>query len=97
MQSSKIDPTQELARIKQSIAALESHILHSTPKPIHVAPPLYISEPLAKGQHTKEGVGDGRSVPGMLAPTAQGGLYTGPTSAATHLMVRKNFEGYVIY
>ncbi|KII95975.1 hypothetical protein PLICRDRAFT_96706 [Plicaturopsis crispa FD-325 SS-3] len=88
--SGYVDPAQEIARIRHSVNLLESHLLASRnqyPPPVARSFTADLSNPL---QPKVEGEADGSSkeatAPGMLGGKSRG-LYAGPTSAATHLIV----------
>ncbi|KAJ7047779.1 fungal-specific transcription factor domain-containing protein [Mycena alexandri] len=84
----RIDPAQEIARLRHSISLLEAYVFpaqrsyiaprRSEPSPI--VPKKEIIDPdISEKLHPP-------TAPGMLGSQVQGGLYAGPTSAALHLM-----------
>ncbi|KAJ7590740.1 hypothetical protein C8J56DRAFT_540993 [Mycena floridula] len=80
----RIDPAQEIARLRHSINQLEAYVFPNRPhqpqrRPSEAAPMLPKKEPVDADVNDS-----GPSAPGMLQP--QGGLYSGATSAATHLL-----------
>lgn len=87
---SRVDPAQEIARLRHSISLLESYIF-----PTHRTPPQQrrqsdASNLVLKKELLDPDVTDKHPVPGILGNQGQGlsqGLYAGPTSAATHLLV----------
>ncbi|KAG7445961.1 uncharacterized protein BT62DRAFT_932306 [Guyanagaster necrorhizus] len=85
----RVDPAQEFARVRHSLNLLESYVF-PTSRPPTVTPRRH-GEPsnfMPKKELPDPDVGEGSSntAPGMLASSGQGGLYAGPTSAATHLL-----------
>lgn len=84
----RIDPAQEISRIRQSISLLESFIY---PHQRSVATPRRSSDAALitpKKEPVEPDVSDkSPAAPGMLGTQQQGGLYAGPTSAATHLLM----------
>ena len=86
---SRVDPAQEIARLRHSICLLESHIF-----PAHRPPPQQRRQTEASDLVPKKEIIDPdivkHQVPGILGNPGHGlsqGLYAGPTSAATHLLV----------
>lgn len=85
----RIDPAQEIGRLRHSISLLEAYIF-----PHHRSNPALQKRPSEVSSHTtpKKEVIDpdvsDKTQPahGFLGRQAQGGLYAGPTSAATHLI-----------
>ncbi|KAJ7667601.1 hypothetical protein DFH06DRAFT_1183020 [Mycena polygramma] len=86
-----VDPAQEIARLRHSISLLEAYVFPtqrsysvarrgSEAMPGPVVPKKEIVDPdISEKLHTP-------TAPGMLGSHGQGGLYAGPTSAATHLL-----------
>ncbi|KAJ7087254.1 fungal-specific transcription factor domain-containing protein [Mycena belliarum] len=92
----RIDPAQEIARLRHSISLLEAYVF----------PAQRNYPPARRGSETtpvvpkKEAVDPDISeklhpptAPGMLGSQGQGGLYAGPTSAATHLLPQSDSRG----
>ncbi|KAJ6510249.1 fungal-specific transcription factor domain-containing protein [Mycena vitilis] len=87
----RIDPAQEIARLRHSISLLEAYVFPtqrsysvarrgSEAMPGPVVPKKEIVDPdISEKLHPP-------TAPGMLGSHGQGGLYAGPTSAATHLL-----------
>jgi hypothetical protein len=86
----RVDPAQEIARLRHSINQLESFIFSaSNPGPSTPTRRSFVdpSDSIIKVEHTDGPVDcESNAAPGMLDRSAQGGLYAGPTSAATHLL-----------
>ncbi|KAJ3549525.1 hypothetical protein NMY22_g841 [Coprinellus aureogranulatus] len=88
----RIDPAQEIARLRHSISLLEAYVFpaHRNQSPAQ----RRTSDSTALITPKKENVdpgSDGKgAAPGMLGSQVQGGLYAGPTSAATHLLINDN-------
>lgn len=92
--SNRVDPAQEIARLRHSICLLESYIFPAQrpppqqrrqTDPSDLVPKKEIIDPDVVGRH---------QVPGILGNSGHGlsqGLYAGPTSAATHLLVLSFF------
>ncbi|KAK0467906.1 fungal-specific transcription factor domain-containing protein [Desarmillaria tabescens] len=85
----RVDPAQEFARVRHSLNLLESYVFPTSRPP--AVTPRRQGEPsnfVPKKELLDPDVGDGsaNNAPGMLASSGQGGLYAGPTSAATHLL-----------
>lgn len=84
----RIDPAQEIARIRQSVSFLESYIF---PHQRNITTPRRASDAALitpKKEPIEPDVSDKSApAPGMLGTQQQGGLYAGPTSAATHLLM----------
>lgn len=85
----RIDPAQEIARLRHSITLLEAYVFptHRSQSTVQrrtndsnalITPKKENVEPSAEGKG---------AAPGMLGSQVQGGLYAGPTSAATHLLI----------
>lgn len=83
----RIDPAQEIARLRHSINQLEAYVF-----PSRIAQPqrrpseasinmIPKKEPMDLDMTEKSPM-----APGMLDRQGQGGLYSGPTSAALHLL-----------
>jgi hypothetical protein len=91
---SRVDPAQEIARLRHSISLLESYIF-----PAHRPPPPQRRQSDASNLVPKKelidlDVAEKHLAPGILGNQGQGlsqGLYAGPTSAATHLLVSSLF------
>ncbi|TFK56038.1 hypothetical protein OE88DRAFT_1692901 [Heliocybe sulcata] len=84
-----VDPYHEFARIRHSLAVLET-LIH--PDYSRSAPPTATASPFASSHQPKKEPNDTdkRTVPGMLG---QGCLYAGPTSVATNLVLSDSREG----
>ena len=87
----RIDPAQEIARLRHSISLLEAYVF---PNQKNNSLLRRSSDAAAFLVPKKEAVDPdmndkGSAAPGMLAGQGQGALYAGPTSAATHLMVSR--------
>ena len=84
----RIDPAQEIARIRQSVSLIESYIF---PHQRNVTATRRTSDAALitpKKEPVEPDVSDkNATAPGMLGTQQQGGLYAGPTSAATHLLM----------
>ncbi|KAG6813444.1 hypothetical protein H0H92_010778 [Tricholoma furcatifolium] len=86
----RIDPAQEINRLRHSISLLESYIFpaqrnHAT---IHRRPSNASNLIPKKEIIDSEGLDKTVPAPGMLGNQGQG-LYAGPTSAATHLLMNE--------
>ncbi|KAF9569447.1 hypothetical protein CPC08DRAFT_701929 [Agrocybe pediades] len=89
---SRVDPAHEITRIRQSLAALEAHIYPnqaqrastSTRRPSEVPNPIVPKKECIDYDISAD---KDSAAPGMLGSQDQGGLYAGPTSAATHLLI----------
>jgi hypothetical protein len=75
-----IDPAQEIARLRHSISLLEAHIFPNQPN-------NSLATTFPKTEMADSGFLEKDTAPGMLGSPGQGGLYAGPTSAATHLLL----------
>ncbi|KAF5387736.1 hypothetical protein D9615_000063 [Tricholomella constricta] len=86
----RIDPAQEINRLRHSISLLEAYIFPAQRN--HVPPhrrPSDASSFIPKKEVIDHDVNDkATAAPGMLGTQGQG-LYTGPTSAKTHLMMNE--------
>ncbi|KAH9482451.1 Fusarisetin A cluster transcription factor fsa6 [Psilocybe cubensis] len=87
----RIDPAQEIARLRHSISLLEAYVF---PNQRSNAPQRRPSDAHALVVPKKETVEadvteKSASAIGMLGSQVQGGLYAGPTSAATHLIMNE--------
>jgi hypothetical protein len=80
-----IDPAQEIARLRHSISLLEAHIFPNQPNNSLLQSGLATTFP--KTEMADSGFLEKDTAPGMLGSPGQGGLYAGPTSAATHLLL----------
>ncbi|KJA24617.1 hypothetical protein HYPSUDRAFT_38685 [Hypholoma sublateritium FD-334 SS-4] len=89
-QYARIDPAQEIARLRHSISLLEAYVFPnqrpsvphrrtSDAASLNVVPKKEFIDLDVQGEKTH--------APGMLGTHTQGGLYAGPTSAATHLLM----------
>lgn len=85
----RIDPAQEIARLRHSISLLEAYVFPNQRSPVSLRRPSDTSAFLVPKQETVDpDINDkGSAAPGMLGSHVQGGLYAGPTSAATHLLM----------
>ncbi|KAF5333453.1 hypothetical protein D9611_002362 [Ephemerocybe angulata] len=93
----RVDPAQEIARLRHSISLLEAYVFpaHRNQSQPHrrTAESASLITP-KKENGLGEGSGDGKAAaPGMLGSQVQGGLYAGPTSAATHLLINDSQRG----
>ena len=91
---SKIDPHQEIAHIRQSLATLEAFVVRSgVAPPPSSSPTVAFKKPPTPLPVPPDSEGStGKSVPGMLAQEGQGGLFAGPTSMVTHLLGLKSAD-----
>jgi hypothetical protein len=80
-----IDPAQEIARLRHSISLLEAHIFPNQRSNSLTQSGLATTFP--KTEVADSGFIEKDTAPGMLGSPGQGGLYAGPTSAATHLLL----------
>ncbi|KAF8165110.1 fungal-specific transcription factor domain-containing protein [Crassisporium funariophilum] len=90
----RVDPAQEIARLRHSISLLEAYVF---PNQRSSVPNRRSSDAAAfivpKKEIVDPDVNDkGTAAPGMLGSQVQGGLYAGPTSAATHLLMNEGRE-----
>ncbi|KAL5512772.1 hypothetical protein ACEPAG_3038 [Sanghuangporus baumii] len=92
-----IDPHNEIARIRQSVATLEAYVIRGvTARAADASASSAKSsrrEPTSSQLHNsvkQEPDPDALAVPGMLAERGKGGFYAGPTSTATLLYSLKN-------
>lgn len=86
---SRIDPAQEIARLRHSISLLEAYVFPTqrNQPPPHRRP-SDASSLVPKKEVIDPDVTDKPIVaPGMLGSQGQGGLYTGATSTTTHLLM----------
>ncbi|KAG6833627.1 hypothetical protein H0H87_004254 [Tephrocybe sp. NHM501043] len=87
--SLRVDPAQEINRLRHSISLLEAYIFPAHRN--HTAPHRRASDASSlipkKENVDAEVIEKTVPAPGMLGSQGQGGLYTGPTSAATHLLM----------
>ena len=89
----RIDPSQEIARLRYSITLLEAHIFPGQRNQIaRSAGRTDSSVIVPKKEAIDADVLDKSTAPGMLASQVQGGLYAGPTSAATHLIMVSSLQ-----
>jgi hypothetical protein len=80
-----VDPAQEIAKLRNSINLLEAHIFATQRGNSSTSAAGSVSSP-SHQPSDREGWGKNNS-PGFLANySTGGGLYAGPTSAATHLI-----------
>ncbi|ESK93582.1 nucleus protein [Moniliophthora roreri MCA 2997] len=98
----RIDPAQEIARMRHSINLLEAYVLPHTRSAqlIHHPPPRpartnEVNNFTPKKEPFDPDVNDKQTndAPGMLGSQTQGGLYAGPTSAALHLLSNEASRG----
>jgi hypothetical protein len=86
---SRIDPAQEIARLRHSISLLEAYVFPSQ----RSQPPPHRRQSDASSLIPKKEIIDPdvtdkpSAAPGMLGSQGQGGLYTGATSTTTHLLM----------
>ncbi|PFH52563.1 hypothetical protein AMATHDRAFT_1965 [Amanita thiersii Skay4041] len=89
-QYTRIDPAQEFARMRHSISLLEAYVFphnRNNNTVVHRRP-SEAPQITAKKEIIEPDIADkGHHAPGMLGNQVQGGLYAGPTSAATHLLM----------
>jgi len=86
--ASRVDPIQEINRLRHSVSLLETYILaNSRPGSIlhnplkrPLDPPSAVTLPVIKKEPDEK-----ENAPGSLGSQGPGGFYTGATSAATHL------------
>ena len=92
----RIDPAQEIARLRHSISLLEAYVFPNQRSPISLRRSSDASAFLVPKQETVDpDINDkGSTAPGMLGSQVQGGLYAGPTSAATHLLMVSNLTKF---
>ena len=86
----RIDPAQEIARMRHSISLLEAYVFpNQRPSVPHRRTSDAASlNVVPKKEYIDLDVhGEKTHAPGMLGTHTQGGLYAGPTSAATHLLM----------
>lgn len=87
-----MDPRQEIARIRHSLALLESHFNHTSGPSTAPWPSPLDPSPRAFKQESPDHPHSSDFAPAMLAQprTGNGGMYAGPTSAATHFAAVKS-------
>ncbi|KAH7930037.1 hypothetical protein BV22DRAFT_1028781 [Leucogyrophana mollusca] len=94
--ASRVDPMQEITRLRHSVSLLETYILANhrpgSAVPQHLKRPLDTpstpSSPLTfnlKKEPTEGASLEKDDAPGLLGSQGHGGLYAGPTAAVTHL------------
>ena len=85
----RIDPAQEFSRLRHSISLLEAYVFPSQRNSVPLRRSSDASAFLVPKQEALDpDINDkGSTAPGMLGSQVQGGLYAGPTSAATHLLM----------
>ncbi|TDL29801.1 hypothetical protein BD410DRAFT_780293 [Rickenella mellea] len=89
--TNRIDPHHEIARMRQSLATLEAHLLRAGPPQAvttHAVPTSRAGSPpppIAKQEPESDTIPDTSNPPGMLQRPA-GGFYIGPTSAKSHFL-----------
>ncbi|KAF8556252.1 hypothetical protein OG21DRAFT_1409288 [Imleria badia] len=85
--ASRVDPMQEITRLKHSVSLLETYILaNHRPGASHLKHPLENPAlPMPKKEPVETDILEKDNVPGMLGSHGHGGFYTGATSAVTHL------------
>lgn len=88
---SRVDPAQEISRLRHSINLLEAHIFPNQRSHLSETarrPSDASNSIVPKKEALDPDVADkATAAPGMLGGQSQGGLYAGPTSAATHLLL----------
>ncbi|KAJ7122854.1 fungal-specific transcription factor domain-containing protein [Mycena epipterygia] len=86
----RIDPAQEIARLRHSISLLEAYVF-PTQRPYTAARRgSEASAVIPKKEAVDPDISEKLhppTAPGMLGSQGQGGLYAGPTCAATHLLL----------
>ena len=95
----RIDPAQEIARLRHSISLLEAYVFPNQRNPVSLRRASDTSAFLVPKQETVDpDINDkGSTAPGMLGSQVQGGLYAGPTSAATHLLMVSNLTRFFCF
>lgn len=86
----RIDPAQEIARLRHSISLLEAYVFpahRNQSGQAHRRTADSASLITPKKENPESSVEGKGAAPGMLGSQGQGGLYAGPTSAATHLLL----------
>ncbi|KAJ7162629.1 fungal-specific transcription factor domain-containing protein [Mycena crocata] len=86
----RIDPAQEIARLRHSISLLEAYVFPSQRPYAGARRGSEASAVVPKKEAIDPDISEKLhppAVPGMLGSQSQGGLYAGPTSAATHLLL----------
>lgn len=86
--ASRVDPMQEITRLKHSVSLLETFIIanhRNLPfkRPLD-PPPSGPPSPLKKEPQDSDSV-DRDNAPGMIGSQGHGGFYAGTTSVVTHL------------
>ena len=86
---SRVDPAQEIARLRHSISLLETYIFPHQRSHLPAARRgSEASNIVPKKELVDPDVSEKATVaPGILGSQTQGGLYAGPTSTATHLLI----------
>ncbi|TFK74442.1 hypothetical protein BDN72DRAFT_53904 [Pluteus cervinus] len=89
---SRVDPAQEIARLRHSISLLETYIFPHQRSHLPAARRgSEASNVIPKKELVDPDVSEKSIVaPGLLGSQTQGGLYSGPTSTATHLLINDN-------
>ncbi|KAL4082053.1 fungal-specific transcription factor domain-containing protein [Scleroderma yunnanense] len=102
--ASKVDPMQEIVRLKHSVSLLETYIV-ANHRPGATSLPPHLKRTLdnpsnsisLKKESTDGETSDKDNPPGMLGSHGHQGFYAGPTAAVTHLAVndcnRQSAEG----
>lgn len=95
----RIDPAQEIARLRHSISLLEAYVF---PNQRNAIPQRRASDAatfiVPKKEFIEADVNEkGAAAPGVLGSHVQGGLYAGSTSVATHLMVHHFLYSHVVF
>ncbi|PPQ79557.1 hypothetical protein CVT25_003439 [Psilocybe cyanescens] len=87
----RIDPAQEIARLRHSISLLEAYVFPNQRSAVPQRRPSDAQALVVPKKETIESdvAEKGSAAPGMLGSQVQGGLYAGPTSAATHLLMNE--------
>ncbi|KAJ7477152.1 fungal-specific transcription factor domain-containing protein [Mycena galericulata] len=87
----RIDPAQEIARLRHSISLLEAYVFPTHQRAYAAARRgSEVSAVIPKKEAVDLDISEKLhppTAPGMLGSQGQGGLYAGPTSAATHLLL----------
>lgn len=89
---SRVDPAQEIARLRHSISLLESYIFpnqRNNVANLHQKSSITLKKELVEPDVSEKG----SSAPGMLTTQVQGGMYAGPTGAAVHLLIVSYISG----
>ncbi|KAF9452002.1 hypothetical protein P691DRAFT_722737 [Macrolepiota fuliginosa MF-IS2] len=89
-QYTRIDPAQELSRIRHSLSLVEAYIYPNHRASLPRRPPDAVVAITPKKEAIDPDVK--ASSPGVMGTQTAGGFYAGPTSAATHLLMGESRE-----